>query len=141
MICPKCRETMIKENVEGEDIEVCKTCSGMWLHKHQLNHLLKESEGDVEMCSIDDYPHEDKDPAINCQKCSSVIMKKINFLDYSDIIIDYCPSCGAFWVNKDELANMHKYIKQVEDGSHVVKDRSAYNLLRKMSEIAYRIFH
>ena len=68
-------------------------------------------------------------------------MKKINFLDYSDIIIDYCPSCGAYWLDKDELGNMHDYIKKVEDGSHDVKDPAGYSLLVKLCKIAYSIFH
>ncbi|MCP4137626.1 MAG: hypothetical protein GY754_42050, partial [bacterium] len=57
------------------------------------------------------------------------------------IIIDYCPSCGAFWLDKDQLSNMHKYIDQVEEGSHEVTDRSAYNLLVRLSKIAYSVFH
>ena len=56
-------------------------------------------------------------------------MVKINFLDYSDIVMDRCPTCGSYWLDKNELANMHKYIKQVEEGSHQVKDVTAYDLL------------
>ena len=141
MVCPRCKETLVKENVENEDIDVCKSCSGMWVHKHQLDNMISESGGDVELCSIDDKKHEDKEPKIKCRECKDVEMKKINFLDYSDIIIDYCPSCGSFWVDKDELANMHEYMKQVKDGSKDVNDKSTYNLLVQLSKISYSIFH
>jgi len=141
MICPRCKSDLIKKDVEGESIDVCMACNGMWLHKHQLNSLLMESGGDVEECSIDDNPHSDIYPNIECRECKGSIMKKINFLDYSEIIIDYCASCGAFWLDKDQLSNMHVYIKQVEDGSHDVKNISGYNLLVKLSQIAYLIFH
>ena len=141
MKCPRCNEKMETENVEGEDLLVCRGCGGMWAHRHQLNHLLKESGGDVESCSIDDNPHEDRTPVVKCVVCGDIIMKKINFLDYSDIIIDYCPSCGAFFLDRDELSGMHRYVKEVDEGSHQVRDWSAYNLLVRLSEIAYRIFH
>jgi len=141
MICPRCKMTLTIKNIEGEDIEVCHSCNGMWIHKRQLNNLLKESGGDVEKSSIDDNPHEDKYPIIKCRECKDTTMKKINFLDYSNIIFDYCPSCGGFWLDKNELANMHEYIKIVEEGSHDVKNISVYNMLVKLSEIAYSIFH
>lgn len=141
MVCPRCSETLVREVKDGEEIDACRSCEGMWLHKHQLDSLLKESGGDVELCSIDDNPHTDKNPEINCRECTDVKMKKINFLEFSDIIIDHCPSCGSFWVDKNELENMHKYIEKVEKGSHEVNDANAYSLLEKLSKIAYSIFH
>lgn len=141
MVCPRCKKSLTSETREGEKILVCKSCGGMWLHRHQLNNLLKESGGDVELCSFDTHPHSDKRHVINCRECRDVKMKKINFLDYSDIVMDYCPSCGSLWLDKNELANMHKYIRRVEEGSHQVKDLSAYTLLTKLSTIAYSIFH
>jgi Zn-finger nucleic acid-binding protein len=141
MVCPRCKKTMTSETTEGQNILVCKSCGGMWLHRHQLNNLLEESGGDVELCSFDTHPDADKHHVIKCRECRDVEMKKINFLDYSDIVIDYCPSCGSFWLDKNELANMHKYIRQVDEGSHQVKNFSAYTLLVRLSKIAYSIFH
>lgn len=141
MNCPRCKKTMVQEKREGEEILVCRNCDGMWLHRHQLNNLLKESGGDVELASINTLPHDDSRGIIKCRECPDTTMIKINFLDYSDIVIDRCPSCGSLWLDKNELANMHKYIRQVEEGSHQVKDHSAYNLLARMSRIAYTIFH
>ncbi len=67
-------------------------------------------------------------------------MKKVNFLDYSNIVLDYCENCGGFWLDKDELSKMEDYIHQVEEGSRRVSDKSAYHLLTRLSEIAYSIF-
>ncbi|HQO02468.1 MAG TPA: zf-TFIIB domain-containing protein [Spirochaetota bacterium] len=140
MICPRCKKTLVIEVKDGEKIDVCRSCGGMWLHRHQLNNLLKESGGDVESCSIDDNPHADPNPVILCRECENTKMKKVNFLDYSDIIMDYCPSCGAFWLDRDELSKMRSYIQKIEDGSHTVTNFSGYSLLTKLSEIAYSIF-
>ena len=143
MNCPRCKATLTKEEVDNIQIDVCKKCNGMWVHKHQLNELLKESGGDVEEASIDHNPDlgEKYKQAIVCRECTDTNMTKINFLEFSDIILDYCPSCGAFWLDKDELDNMHNYIKKVEEGSHEVKDHSAYNILVRLSEIVLRIYH
>ena len=140
MLCPRCSTPMVNENVENDTIDVCTSCRGMWLHKNQLNHLLAESDGDVETCSIDDNPHEDNYPEIKCLDCTEKVMEKINFLDYSDIILDYCSSCGAFWLDTNELNNMHNYIRKVKEGSHKVRNTSAYNILVKLSEISNAIF-
>ena len=141
MICPRCGKDLVKETRDGEEIIICRSCDGMWLHRHQLNNLLKESGGDVELCSYDTHPHAEEQPVVKCRECTDVTMKKISFLDYSDIIIDFCPSCGSFWLDRKELENMHKYISQVDEGIHEVKDFSAYNLLVRLSKIAYSIFH
>jgi len=103
--------------------------------------MLKESGGDVESASINTHHHDDVYPRIKCRECTDVLLKKINFLDYSDIVMDYCPSCGSFWLDKDELWKMHNYIRKVDEGSHSVKNISAYDLLVKLSRIAYTIFH
>ena len=141
MKCPRCSADLEKQDFEGHSIEICRACGGMWLHKHQLNELLQNGPEDLEKCSIDTHPHQDDNEAIRCLNCKDVIMRKVNFLEYSDIIIDYCPQCGSFWIDKDELAAMHDYIDKVEKGSHEVKDFSAYNILAKISQIAYRIYH
>ncbi len=130
MACPRCKATLEKQERDGEQIDACKSCGGMWLHKDQLDKLLVEHEHS-----------DDKYPVIKCRECENTSMKKINFLDYSDIIIDYCPSCGAFWLDKGELGKMNNYIKLVENGEHKVEYSPAYNLLVKLSEISYSIFH
>ena len=140
MICPRCQTNMEKQTHENEEISVCASCQGMWLRKNQLNRLIAEVSGDVETCSIDTNPHEDRYPEVKCQNCKDIVMRKINFLDYSDIILDYCSSCGAFWLDTNELNNIHTYIKKVKEGSHKVRDGSAYNILVKLSEISNAIF-
>ncbi len=141
MKCPRCKSVLTRESVENELIDACTSCGGMWLHTHQLNRLLKESGGDVELCSINTRPHTDEHRHIKCRECKNSVMKKINFLDYSDIVFDYCPLCGSFWLDGDELSKMHKYIRRVDEGSHAVRNISAYDLLVKLSRISYVIFH
>jgi len=140
MICPRCGKELVTSEIEDQTVETCQACKGMWLEKNQLNSLLLEIGGDVESCSVDDKPHSDKYPPVTCPRCGDVTMRKINFLDYSDIILDYCEKCGGFWLDRDELVKMKDYIRSVEEGSHHVRDRSAYHLLVRLSEMAYSLF-
>ena len=140
MKCPRCRKNLVAETIEGEVIDTCRSCGGIWLHRRQLNRLLPESGGDVEACSIDSDHPLPSSPEINCRECKTVKMKKINFLDYSDIILDYCPRCGSFWLDSAELRKMHGYLKKIEDGSRAVTNLTGHELLMKFSEIAYSIF-
>ncbi len=140
MICPRCNVDMVLSEILDQKIESCLSCGGMWFHQNQLNEILAEIGGNVESCSIDNNPHADEYPVIKCRQCTDVDMKKVNFLDYSNIVLDYCENCGGFWLDKDELSKMEDYIHQVEEGSRRVSDKSAYHLLTRLSEIAYSIF-
>jgi Zn-finger nucleic acid-binding protein len=140
MKCPRCRRELVSETVQGEKIDACMSCRGLWLHRHQLNRLLPESGGDVELCSVDSrYPVSGPNEII-CRECENVKMKKVNFLEYSDIVMDYCPQCGSFWLDRKELGKMHGYLKKIEEGSHSISNFSAHEILVKFSEIAYSIF-
>ena len=141
MKCPRCKVELTRKMFENHPVDACGKCGGLWVHRHQLNELLDESHGDVESSSIDSREHKDKFPAAKCLSCDNRIMKKINFMEFSDIIIDYCPGCGSFWIDGQELDMMHDYIRRIEEGSHLVKDRSAYSILARLSQIAYRIYH
>ena len=141
MLCPRCREPMGKSLVDGEEIEACRTCGGIWLHRHQLNRLLSESGGDVETASESHEASGDERPIIRCRVCAGREMRRISFLDYSDIILDFCPSCGSLWLDRGELESMHEYLKIIEEGSRDIRNTSLYDKLVKLSRIAYSIFH
>ncbi len=141
MMCPRCRAPMGKTLVDGEEIEACKTCGGIWLHRYQLNRMLRESRGDVEAASMSHEVSGGERPVIKCELCVDALMKRITFLDYSDIILDYCPACGSLWLDGGELESMHGYLKKIEEGSHQVRNMSLYDVLAKISRIAYSIFH
>lgn len=139
MICPRCDSKLEVVHIDSEDIKVCKSCGGMWLHKNQLNMLLGEQQGDIELCSIADHSHDDEQK-MKCLECDDTDMRRIEFLEYSGIILNHCDSCGSFWVDKDEIKNMRDHIEKVNIGSNDVKEPIAYNLLKKLSELAFSIF-
>jgi Zn-finger nucleic acid-binding protein len=140
MNCPRCDSKLEVIHVDSKNIQACKSCGGMWLHKDQLNHFLSDVDGDVEMCSIIDITHNTEKETIKCLECVNTDLRKVEFLEYSGIIIDHCDNCGSFWIDKDEINNMHNHIEKVKIGSKDVKEPMAFHLLKKISEIAYSIF-
>ncbi len=141
MRCPRCAKNLVTDDIEGEQILLCRSCGGMWIHRHQLDRLLPESGGDVEACSIESPPKGDDHNIIHCRECPKQPMRKISFLEYSNIVLDYCPNCGSFWLDGNELSSMHKYLDKIyRDGSRA-HGSSAFTFLHTLSRIAYAIFH
>jgi len=102
--------------VKNKDIEVlqCKNCKGFWVKKGALNKLIKHRAGDIEFSSIDHHMHYDTHGIIKCIFCDDQAMIKVNFIEYSDIILDYCESCGSFWIDQGEIKKMQDYINTIE---------------------------
>lgn len=138
MNCTKCKSDLDIINIDGEEYSHCPSCKGLLLKKDQLNRLLKEQD-DVELHSIREYSDNQENP-VTCPVCGAD-MKRINFLGFSGIVLDHCESCGAFWLDKGEISQMSELITLVEEGKHSVPEVKAYNLLTRLSEIAYSVFH
>ena len=92
----------------------CENCKGFWIKRGTLNKLIKHNAGDIEFSSIDHHVHKDTHGILKCVFCDDQAMIKINFIDYSDIILDFCEACGTFWVDTGELDKMQNYIKTIE---------------------------
>ncbi len=143
MECPRCGSELTSKDVMDHEILSCNSCKGMWLHRHQLNELLhdvSDNVGDFETISVEYNPDGERLPEITCIECGDVQMDKINFLEYSDIIIDHCPRCGSFWLDKDELDKMEEYTRKIDEGSKEVQDHSLYTFMRRLGELAYSLF-
>ncbi|MBN1501637.1 MAG: zf-TFIIB domain-containing protein [Spirochaetes bacterium] len=136
MECSRCSSEFENVHIDGEDYSICKSCELMVLKKNQLNRLMNES--DAEVSSIREYNADQSDP-VKCPVCSSR-MKRINFLGFSGIMIEHCESCGAFLVDNAEITQMHELVRLVDEGKHTVTEVRAYDLLMRISRLAYSIF-
>jgi Zn-finger nucleic acid-binding protein len=114
MECQICKGTIIPVDTNNVQIMQCEKCGGFWIKKGELNRLIKHRAGDIEFSSIDHHMHQDTHGIMKCLYCDDSAMIKINFIEHSDIIIDYCEECGAFWIDKGEMEKMQKYIKKIE---------------------------
>jgi Zn-finger nucleic acid-binding protein len=115
MQCQLCKGTLTSIKTNNVEILSCEKCKGFWLKKGDLNKLIQHKSGDIEFSSVDHHMHKDKHGIMKCIFCDDQAMIKINFIEYSDIILDFCEKCGAFWVDSGETKKMQKYISSIEN--------------------------
>jgi len=114
MKCQVCKGTITPINTNNIEILRCESCMGFWVKSGDLNKLIKHKHGDIEFSSIDHHMHKDTHGIMKCIYCNDQAMIKSNFIEYSDIILDYCEECGAFWIDNGELEKMQQYINNIE---------------------------
>jgi Zn-finger nucleic acid-binding protein len=114
MECQICSGTITPVKIDDIEILRCEKCRGFWIKSGDLNKLIKHGAGDLEFSSIDHHMHRDTHGIMKCVYCDDQAMIKINFIEYSDIILDFCEECGAFWIDHGETEKMQAYVDKIE---------------------------
>lgn len=94
--CPKCAEKLWHLGREGNVIEVCSGCEGMWFDGGELTVILgvyrriETGEG--------------KPTEVACVRCSAKLVE----LPYpgTDVDVDVCPDCRGVWLDRGELTTL-----------------------------------
>ncbi len=115
MQCQICNKTITIKKSNDVEIHSCTGCNGFWIKKGNLNKLVAHQSGDLEFSSIDHHMHNDTHGIMKCTFCNDQAMIKSNFIEQSEIILDYCEKCGAFWIDSGETEKMQKYIESLEN--------------------------
>jgi len=114
-ICPTCNEPMktIDLKIDGKFyIERCDTCMGIFFDPGELEALLQKKVTNVyaidyqrlEALKVDLYKNRSAVQYRKCPVCRQV-MQRLNYKDYSGIIIDRCKNHGV-WLDGGELKNL-----------------------------------
>ncbi|HCE47020.1 MAG TPA: hypothetical protein DET40_26020 [Lentisphaeria bacterium] len=112
--CPKCGICELEPQVhDGVNVELCSKCNGVWLHKGELNKIAHPHEGDLEYCSVD-HIEEDRISDFYCPSCHDIKLKKVNFISYSEIILEYCTKCEGIWLDRGELDAINAEIDKLQ---------------------------
>jgi Zn-finger nucleic acid-binding protein len=130
--CPACGSVMQVREDPDITVDECPDCGGMFLDRGELNTLATGMAGDIEFCSIDTKPHRDKFSGRKCTKCDGVDMLKINLLQFTDVIFDYCPECGGFFLDKGEKEAMNTELQELEGTPFVreLREKKGDNVVR-----------
>ncbi len=103
MDCPRCK-TELRTTEPGEHglvvLDVCPDCDGAWFDKGELDRLDESVWTNVETVERV-LAVASRDP-MRCPRCR-VEMVPVSPRDAPDLVVDRCPSCQGFWLDRGEL--------------------------------------
>ena len=109
--CPRCRTSLTRWEYRDEALDLCPSCSGVWLDSQEFTHLT--SERDVyDDASIPrrfkKKPVNGKEAYLPCPVCGDLMSRK-NFKTISGVLIDICRHHGI-WLDAGELEQIRCFI-------------------------------
>jgi Zn-finger nucleic acid-binding protein len=95
----------------------------MFFTAGELDRLAEPHHGNLEYASVDrdSFLHDDRHGAAGCP-VDRTEMKKVSFNIYTDIILDYCPACGGFWLDGGELERINHEVRELNRAEREVPD-------------------
>lgn len=124
MQCPRCHSEL-KSTDLGEYgfiiLDVCPKCRGAWFDKGELGRLDDSVWTNVEEVDFDNVSEFHQ--GLKCPKCQKE-MRPLSPKDAKEVVIDQCPECNGFWLDKGELDQMRTVAgredaKQMEHAVHL----------------------
>jgi Zn-finger nucleic acid-binding protein len=131
-ICPRCGSALEAREWRKARIDVCPSCSGVWLGSEEFRHATNERDVFRDDSIPDDFvrkpaPHETG--YLKCPVCSS-LMPRMNFKRISGVLVDMCRDHGV-WLDAGELQQIRSFI--ANGGLDEVRDKE---ILAQHEEIA-----
>lgn len=111
--CPGCSSVMTKVVAPDLTTDVCPNCGGTFLDRGELNSLATGMAGDIELCCLDGSAPTDSAPARRCPRCPDTSMQKVSLLSCLDLVLDFCPECHGFYLDKGEAMEMESELREV----------------------------
>ena len=124
MNCPRDGNALQTKPIDHTTVLACPLCRGMFFEHGQLNAAVEPArEGDVEFSTIDgdDFQHADDYGPIACPR-DATTMAKVDFNVDTTIILDYCRTCGGFWIDEKELMSIMDEVKRLNEADEEVPD-------------------
>ncbi|MBD1556421.1 rhomboid family intramembrane serine protease [Vibrio sp. S9_S30] len=103
-LCPKCDNARLEATqYEGEEIDICLECGGLWFEKNEVNRLIDEvNDGPIGECYSEHFGEELGESEYLCPDCAKP-MERHHLLQSYQHEIDICRSCDGSWIDKEEL--------------------------------------
>lgn len=122
--CPRCHQPRELEKLLGDaEAFTCELCGGIFFTAGELDRLAEPHQGNVEYTTVDrdSFTHADRHGPTMCP-ADGAVMAKVDFNIYTDIILDYCPSCGGFWLDGGELERVNTVVRELQKADREVPD-------------------
>ena len=110
MQCPACGNELLPETLNNTTYHICDgACGGVWFERLEIEKCDETATCSGEGLAIKKgaCPSLNQSKRYTCPSCENIIMRR-RYLDaIEDVLTDECPSCGGFWLNGDDLEEMH----------------------------------
>ena len=115
---------MKPQTIHDVDVSICPDCGGLLLERGELNRIAEPTEGDLEFSSVDldSFQHEDEYGPIHCPRDTDTLMRKVEFVVETNIILDYCDRCQGFWIDGRELTRINAEVAELNRAAAEVSD-------------------
>ena len=130
---------MAPTHYEGVEIDVCGTCSGVWLDFGELTEIVEIRDASWSASVIEKtlaslggkgVPAEERERELTCRVCS-LVLPASNYQTNSGVIVNACPDGHGVWLDSGELEKLQIYMERWQDIA--ARDSGQYqNLLRQI---------
>ncbi len=110
MQCPACGNELLPETLNNTTYHICEgACGGVWFERLELEKCedTPMSLGEGLQINKAACPSLNQSRRYTCPSCENIIMGRRYLDTIEDVMTDECPSCGGFWLNGDDLEEMH----------------------------------
>ena len=142
--CPSCNTTTRVINLAGIELDFCHECSGIWFDRRELKQFQKIISDDEKLPAeialilrrmTSGRIHPDRNAYLKCPICDEPMVHK-NFVEFSGVILDRCPTHGT-WAEKHDLVRIFDLIASgdIEDLLTKASHKQRQDLEKKMRQL------
>jgi len=116
MQCPACGNELLPEMINNTTFHICDGgCGGVWFERQELENWNENPTYNEIHLNIkkEDCPSLNQSRRYTCPSCENIIMRRRYLDTIEDVMTDECSSCGGFWLNGDDLEEMHSQMDTV----------------------------
>lgn len=103
--CPRCGVPLRPEELHRENVDRCPECKGMYFDHGELSHISRLTEilNRIEL-NEPEIPcaGRDLEPLACPHGGGPMEVRRV-----AGVEVDYCPSCGGYWLDGGELAELY----------------------------------
>lgn len=137
-VCPRCRIPLELKRKDDIEIDVCPSCSGLWLDRGEFDVMTAESTVYREEKLTKEYSRPvlpDRIEYIPCVRCGKLMVMK-NFARISGVIIDECGRHGI-WLDGGELEKIRQFI--LDGGLEKAQSKAIEENRQGLAELAQKV--
>lgn len=116
MKCPRCSSAMETVEVEGEEINRCTSCGGLWFDEFELADLTAREGSEKVDTGRADKSNQHSQAVLNCPKCGSPMVRMVD-AQHTHIWYETCDECGGSFLDAGEFRDLkkHNFIGLIKD--------------------------